>query len=199
MSVTGLVQRPEEVIGYHGCSREAASALLAGQPWRRSANAYDWLGEGIYFWEYAPYRALAWARECFGEQAAILQATLRLGHCLNLLDVGHQQALRRIYAEAQQLSASAGVPLPLNTARGAHFLDCYIVDRYCRMLADDPDAATMQTVRGCFPEGDPIYPGSKILTEAHVQIAVRDADCILSLSLLPFDRDLPTEGPGVVR
>ena len=29
-----------------------------------SKNTHDWLGYGIYFWENAPARALAWAKEC---------------------------------------------------------------------------------------------------------------------------------------
>src|SRR5438105_2821011 len=43
------------VIGYHGCSRAFAADLLAGrvslEQWKLSRNNYDWLGEGIYFWE----------------------------------------------------------------------------------------------------------------------------------------------------
>src|SRR4051812_47548247 len=46
------------VIGYHGCRKDFARALVAGTlevaNWRPSRNNYDWLGEGIYFWEHAP-------------------------------------------------------------------------------------------------------------------------------------------------
>ena len=69
---------PETVVGYHGCPQEVADLLLAGQPWQPSANTYDWLGGGIYFWEYAPHRAGDRARERHGERAVSLRATLRL-------------------------------------------------------------------------------------------------------------------------
>jgi hypothetical protein len=65
------------------------------------------------------------------------------------------------------------------------------------LFADDiarRDAGFLQTVRGSFAEGAPIYPGSKILQKAHIQIAVRDAACILQASrvkILPFRRLAP--------
>lgn len=40
------------VIAYHGCDVETAERLLSGEPFKPSQNDYDWLGEGIYFWEY---------------------------------------------------------------------------------------------------------------------------------------------------
>jgi hypothetical protein len=51
------------VIAYHGCDASVAKQLLAGDPFKKSQNDYDWLGEGIYFWEYGADRALKFARE----------------------------------------------------------------------------------------------------------------------------------------
>ena len=49
------------VLGYHGCDPAFAEKLLSGEvpinDWKPSTNDYDWLGHGIYFWEYAPERA----------------------------------------------------------------------------------------------------------------------------------------------
>jgi hypothetical protein len=84
-----LHRAPRMVIGCHGCSQETLHRLLAGEPLRRSANAWDWLGEGVYFWEYAPFRALEWARRYAPGSPAVLEARIRLGRCLNLLDVEH--------------------------------------------------------------------------------------------------------------
>lgn len=75
--------------------------------------------------------------------------------------------------------------MPRNTERGAHFLDREILDAYCRAIARRT-ANSLQTVRGSFAEGEPIYPGSKILQKAHTQIAVRDPVCILRVSLVQF-------------
>jgi hypothetical protein len=100
-----LQQAPRSVIGYYGCSREAAEAILAKDRFLVSTNTYDWLGEGVYFWEYAPYRALEWARERYeahGTESAVLSATLRLGDCLNLLDRKHFADLKAVYTRIMQ-------------------------------------------------------------------------------------------------
>src|SRR5437667_12577817 len=75
-----LVTAPRTVIGYHSCSQEAAEQILAEQRFLPSTKTYDWLGEGVYFWEYAPYRALDWAiLRCarLGGEPAVLRATIR--------------------------------------------------------------------------------------------------------------------------
>jgi hypothetical protein len=42
------------VIAYHGCDALVAERLLHGEPFKKSQNDYDWLGEGIYFWSTGP-------------------------------------------------------------------------------------------------------------------------------------------------
>src|SRR6266516_1241891 len=84
-----LHRAPRTVVGYHGCSRETAERILAGERFIPSRRSYDWLGEGIYFWEYGPYRAYEWAEGKHRENAAVLGATIRLGRCVNLLDIEH--------------------------------------------------------------------------------------------------------------
>ncbi len=84
-----LVTAPQTVVGYHGCSLEVARQILEQQRFIPSTKAYDWLGEGIYFWEYAPYRALQWAQErstVSDTSVAVIGATIQLGRCLNLLE-----------------------------------------------------------------------------------------------------------------
>jgi len=39
-------------LAYQGTSRKIAEGLVVGEPFRSSSNEYDWLGHGIYFWEY---------------------------------------------------------------------------------------------------------------------------------------------------
>jgi len=168
--------------------------LLAGsrRPYLRgtavppSTRAYDWLGEGFYFWEYAPYRALEWAEqkcEQEGGVPAVIRATIKLGRCLNLLDIEHIPGLSGMYASYVETAGAERILR--NTERGAHFLDREIIDGYCRAVARRADD-TLPTVRGSFAEGAPIYPGSKILQKAHTQIAVRDTTCILRASLVQF-------------
>lgn len=182
-----LAKAPEMVIGYHGCPQSLAVEILAEQRFLPSTKAYDWLGEGTYFWEYGPFRAREWAHiRCAstGDQPAVIGAVIRLGRCLNLLDTEHIPALEAVY---QQLVVGLGTEnLPRNTARGAHYLDRSVVDTYSRTV-EQMSLFPFQTVRGSFPEGGPIYAGSKILRKAHSQIAVRDASCIFDLHLVHFD------------
>ena len=126
-------------------------------------------------------RPLSCARE--GGEPAVLQSTIRLGRCLNLLDVEHIPDLLRVYDSFA--NTTDDIALPHNTSRGAHFLDRFIIDAYCRGTAQRT-ANAFQTVRGSFAEGDPIYPGSKIMKKAHTQIAVRDSSSVLHVSLVQF-------------
>ena len=50
------------VVGYHGTGLMAALRIVNRiEDFRWSQRDYDWLGRGIYFWEYAPKQALTFA------------------------------------------------------------------------------------------------------------------------------------------
>jgi hypothetical protein len=52
------------IIGYHSCDKEVGLRVLNAQDvLKPSDNPWDWLGDGIYFWEYNPHRALTYAIE----------------------------------------------------------------------------------------------------------------------------------------
>ncbi len=187
MPRTSLPTGPRSVVGYHGCTRPVADRILAEGAFLPSENRYDWLGRGVYFWEYAPYRALDWARFVAltrGEEPAVLAATIRLGRCVNLLDVRHHNDL---IATHRWLTDTYGAEnLPRNTARGGHYLDRLVIDTLCDLSTDY--RLPVQTVRGTFAEGEPLYPGSKILSLTHTQVAVRDISCITNVRLVTFPR-----------
>lgn len=44
---------PSMVLGFHGCDEFVGEDILSGKVRHlaTSVNKYDWLGEGIYFWE----------------------------------------------------------------------------------------------------------------------------------------------------
>lgn len=186
MRKISLVSAPRNVVGYHGCTVEAAERILETATYEVSTNTFDWLGRGVYFWEYAPYRALEWAtRRCrrLGGTPAVLRANIRLGRCLNLLDVRHTPALVDTY---KAFVATLGEqPIPENTILGANYLDRAVIDAYCR-LVEETTTEAFQTVRGCFPEGQPIYVGSRLLRSTHVQIAVRDQGNITRIQRVEF-------------
>ena len=180
----GAVARaPEYVSGYHGCSIDGATQILSGTPFRRSQNRYDWLGNGAYFWEFAPLRALDWATKRFGEQAAVLEVRIQLGFCLNLLDIEHMGPLAASFQLAVERSGAAGEAFPKNLSDGRHYLDREIIELFCKVVLETT-GVSFQTVRGCYPEGPPVFPGSRILSKTHVQIAVRDPSCISNIRLV---------------
>ena len=180
------ISAPRTVRAYHGCSREVAERIVEGEQFLPSSNTYDWLGEGIYFWEYAPNRAYDWAKALCSKQGgepAVIGVTLRLGRCLNLLDTEHSDELGDSYSLVNQRYIGAKQPV---NRRFTHYLDCEVIDTHSRLFAL-ANQYSFQTVRGCFPEGEPAFPGSKIHRLTHIQIAVRDLSCITGLHLVQFD------------
>lgn len=173
------------VVGYHGCPRSFASSLLTAKipftDWKLSQNSYDWLGEGVYFWEHSPGRALRWASDHFGKWAAVLGAVIQLGACFDLLDEKMTALLAASYDELKKGLAIAKQPIPINRGKEKKLreLDCAVIN-YCldRMLSP---SVPFDTVRGAFLEGPPVFPGTTISAETHIQIAVRNVDCILGV------------------
>jgi len=181
------------VIGYHGCDAAVAAKVLAGTArLNLSTNAYDWLGEGIYFWEHGPQRAREWAIEQAKlsgakiKQPSVLGARINLGECLDLLDTANTQSLGKWYSEFLKGVRQRGARMPENrdaptSRRGdkvLRFRDCAIIDYAVTRVAED-EGIRYQTARGVFLEGKPAFPGSKIALKSHIQIAVRDRACIL--------------------
>ena len=168
--------RLEFVYGFHGCRKSVANALLSGRDVMLSSdNDYDWLGSGIYFWEEAPARAFLWARRKFGNDASVIGAKIRLGRCLNLMDVEAYGPLRDTY---EVLKASGRV-LPVNTPH-YHRLDCLVINtamEYAEKVVDRP----YDTVRCPFAEGHPVFPDSRLFDLSHIQIAVRRQEALEDL------------------
>lgn len=72
-------------MGYHGCRRTLVLQVVAGRKsLTPSANDYDWLGHGIYFWADDPKRAKEWAERLGLPQPAVVGAVINLGNCLHL-------------------------------------------------------------------------------------------------------------------
>ena len=179
------------VVGYHGCDRSVAEdVLLRGRALKPSVNPWDWLGKGIYFWEHGPERALEFARWKQSrnevDEPFVIGAHVHLGRCFDLTDTFATSQLGAFHSALADLLTGEGLPLPENVPGGAgdfdlirRNLDCAVLnfglDRYARL---DPPV-TYDTVRGVFVEGDAAFPGSKIFTKTHVQVAVRNRDCIL--------------------
>ena len=173
------------VVCYHGCERSFADALLLGQmkiqDWRPSENNYDWLGAGIYFWEHSSKRAMRWAEERFGDQASVVGAIVQLGECFDLLDEEYTAFLAKSFESVRDAYAAREIELPVNRGRDKklRYLDCTVINDCLDELGIS--GIVFDTVRGAFLEGEPIFDGTTISAETHIQIAVRNVDCILGV------------------
>jgi hypothetical protein len=117
----GSLNYQRTILAYHGCDRTVAESVLLGRSrLEASHNDYDWLGAGLYFWEYGPQRALEWAagiakrRPHQLKEPAVIGAIIHLGVCFDLLDVRFTDKLADIYPDFEQTLRKAGQPVPQN-------------------------------------------------------------------------------------
>ena len=180
------------VVGYHGCDASVVEdVLLSDSELKVSNNKYDWLGEGIYFWEHGPARALEFAQEKQVREPkkvtspAVLGAYIQLGRCFDLGDVEFTSLLAVEFAKFQAAFQQIGLKaLPKNDeSRLLRYLDCAVINWYLKRIdkekAPNANSVYYETVRGIFEEGGEAFPGSALQKKAHVQIAVRNPDCIV--------------------
>jgi hypothetical protein len=185
------------VIGFHGCDRSVGErALLHGDALWPSDNPYDWLGRGIYFWEHGPTRALQWAQDAQRRgriaEPFVLGAFIQLGRCLDLADAAASRLVAGWHQALKSTNVAAGHPMPVNRPlhprdddRILRDLDCAVLNMGLSRMERLEPAQAFQTVRGIFTEGGPAFEGSGIQMHSHVQIAVRDPDCIVGYFRLP--------------
>ena len=190
------------VVGYHGCDVVLARSVLLGESTLEpSDNDYDWLGRGIYFWEHGPARALAFAvdearrRPTKVKEPAVLGAYIFLGECLDLLDVRYTALLKTVHTRLVEDLRARGEPVPINSkerpdgSKLFHKLDRAVIEYAIQLSAS---AQKFDTVRGAFWEGGPAFPGAEIAKQSHIQLAVRNRDCVLGyFRPKEIDRPMP--------
>jgi len=173
------------VLGYHGCDRETGEKLLLGEPFQPSENNYDWLGSGIYFWEANPDTAMDWARKRAtrkNEAQGIslepfdIGAVIDLGYCLDLMSSNGSKAVEQAYLDHRGIVSESGAVLQENMGgrdNSLRKLDCAVIN-FLHTARSKVGKQKFDTVRGLFPEGDVLYPGSGFRRDTHVQICVRE-------------------------
>jgi len=175
------------VLAYHGCDAAVAERLLAGEPFRKSENDYDWLGAGVYFWEYGADRALRFAhdqqRRGKVAEPAVIGALVQLGNCFDLMDTAYAGDLASAFREYRSFAEQDGRKLPRNAGstpdKKLRRLNCSVLNYYLESV--EAYGVRFDTVRGGFVEGECAFPGSGIFRESHIQIAVRNPACILGV------------------
>lgn len=150
-----------------------------------SNNSWDWLGDGVYFWEYNPDRALDYAVESVQriqfnkvpiKAPFVLGAIIELENCLNLLESKSTRLLASVYDLLKQVLDEMGEKMPVNKGNN-RALDCAVI-KYIHQHNKKQGLKPYDTIRCAFPEGQQIYPGSAITSRLHIQICVLNANCI---------------------
>lgn len=183
-------RRSNLIIGFHGCDESVARKVVNGEEELiSSTNDYDWLGNGIYFWENNETRALQWATEISKRKGSsikkpsVVGAVIDLGYCFDLTDSSYLQELKDAYDFFVEICEKAGMPLPQNTDIGTskdkliRKLDCSVIQTV-HLINQDANKRAYDSVKGVFWEGHPLYPNAGFAEKNHIQICVCNPNCI---------------------
>ncbi len=181
---------PKIVLGFHGCDKSVGEEILAGKKnIKHSNNDYDWLGKGSYFWESDPDRAYNFAESLKEnpqknknqiETPFVLGAIIDLGHCLNLLNYKSLEILNENYQTLKKLFDILGKSMPENKSVPGE--EDLLIRRLDRLVIKAThvfnEGRKYDTVRGVFFEGRDLYPNAGFKEKNHIQICVRNSNCI---------------------
>jgi hypothetical protein len=185
---------PGLVFGFHGCDRSVAEQVIAGNDkLKASRNTYDWLGNGIYFWEGGLSRAIGYAESLKKnplprgtpiKDPFALGAIIDLGNCLNLVDSRCLEIVKEGYSKLCDTSSKAGTTLPRNTKPLLEEddllirkLDCAVIETVHQFNKEQKNPE-YDSVRGVFWEGKDLYENAGFKEKNHIQICVRNPNCI---------------------
>lgn len=178
--------QPFEISAFHSCDREVGLRILNGEDELiASENEWDWLGPGIYFWEQNPGRALEYAIECAAGQQKnktriktpfVIGAIIELGNCLNMLEPGSVEIVKKAHSKLINSCKNSGDPLPSNKGP-IRKLDCSVI-KCVHQSTKDKGLRSYDTVRSAFNEGSQIYPDSNFYDRLHIEICVRSPELI---------------------
>jgi hypothetical protein len=198
--------KPNLVIGFHGCERFIRDQLL-NKPNEIifSRQPYDWLGHGMYFWENNYTRAFQWAEDKMKrgtiQNPAVIGAVLYLGYCCDFLDAKYIQRLKDNYKTMTDAYKAAGKEMPQNKDlphdkhkdRILRELDCAVIEhmhgRYSAQSQSEikqngfTEGKIFDSTRAVFTEGGPVFEGAGLFEKSHIQICIRNPNCILGFFL----------------
>jgi hypothetical protein len=180
--------RPGLLIGFHGCEEAIRNDIIAGKRvLNPSQNRYDWLGNGAYFWENNYERAWDFANNPPGKRKfnspAVLGAVIDLQFCLDLLDSSCLNWVKFAYHAFTITAETIGQKLPANRPTKdskdllLRELDCSVIE-YLHLDRAKSGLPPFDSVRGVFTEGSELYPGAGFRDKNHIQICVRNPNCI---------------------
>jgi hypothetical protein len=187
------------VVGYHGTGLSAALRIVNRiEGFRSSEKDYDWLGRGIYFWEYGPKQALNFAKirqrqykkkkdktledeRRASEPLAVVACMIRLGFCLDLTEPENVEYLIEVFDSFRSVMELGDAKLPKNRHKYRK-LDCAIFEYAYKKIEESEPNTTLDTARGIYVPTDGttrIWPGSWISQDTHIQLCVRNSASLL--------------------
>jgi hypothetical protein len=184
--------KPGLIIGFHGCDLSVRNKLVMGKSSLRSShNPYDWLGHGIYFWENNQQRSLDFAKELKTRSGikskikapAVVGAVLDMGFCLDLLDTEYISLVGESHKTLVESCKTLGLPIPVNSNSGSSTdlllrnLDCAVIQNL-HIERRENNMKSFDSVRGAFIEGKPLYDDAGFREKNHIQICIRNPNCI---------------------
>ena len=115
---------------------------------------------------------------------AVIGAIIDPGLCLNLLESSALAQLKQAYEIIELIEDP--IPQNIGTDLRARYLDCAVIEMIHQLREPGtgalakfkPVVPAYDTVRGAFFEGDALYPHAGFKEKSHVQICVRNPDCI---------------------
>jgi hypothetical protein len=179
------------VVGYHGTQRSVAERIvLLQEPFQWYDRPGDWMGNGIYFWEYGPKQAWWWAelrrrQRGWEEPVAVVASMIRLGFCFDLLDPDNARDLKTFHADYVQARTAIGLEIPKNGHK-KKFLDKQVFEYAYNAIEDDNEEkgrpTMVDTCRGIYvrPGGrGRLWKTSWVEHDCFIQLLVRNPECIL--------------------
>jgi hypothetical protein len=202
MSITEIIYASDHglLIGFHGCDESTRDKVLFGkEPLHQSNNDYDWLGDGMYFWQNNYDRAWNFAAnpppDSKIKKPAVLGAVFSLGNCLDLTDKKWIDLTKYSYDNLKKSTEKEGNQLPNNInppnnkSSGDKIirrLDCAVIKNIHRVIELNNQnrykkraiIPPFESVRGVFFEGDPLYQDAGFRDKTHIQICIRNPNLI---------------------
>jgi hypothetical protein len=184
---------PALILGFHGCDRSVGEEVIRGnRALNRSTNSYDWLGEGIYFWENNPERALEFAVDLKKHprkdrptvtEPYVVGAVICLGYCMNLVEKRYLEILKSSYELLIESLHVEKKPIPENKPLKSgkdlllRDLDCAVINAAVAYHQHDT-GEIFDSVRGMFIEGEEIYEKAGFREKNHIQLCIRNPNYI---------------------
>ncbi len=194
-------KRPNLTIGFHGCELSVRDDLVKNPDRvKKSQEKFDWLGHGFYVWENNYSRALKWAEDKQKRDKittpSVIGVLYQLEYCLGFTDSEFIELLPVYYELMKSDLSLANKKIPVNKdfPKDQHHdlvireLDCAVIEYMHQKISEQikldiakkeySELKHFDTVRGIFTEGGSIFEGAGIQSKNHIQVCIRNLNCI---------------------